>query len=79
LRAMVPLTPATLPTLSDTRVLICSGSHDPIVPVDNAERLAEMLRQAGAEVTHRFEEAGHQLVFDEIAHAKKWLAESFAG
>ena len=35
-----------------------------------------MLREAGAEVTLRFEEAGHQLVFNEIAAAKNWLHES---
>ena len=73
LRAMVPLTPATDPKLSDTRVLICSGTRDPIIPVENPEHLAAMLRRAGAEVTLRFEEAGHQLVFDEIAAAKNWL------
>jgi phospholipase/carboxylesterase len=75
-RAMVPLTPATQPGLANTRVLICSGKHDPIVPVENAERLAAMLRQAGADVTLRFEEVGHQLVFAEIADAKNWLRES---
>ncbi|MEY2519648.1 MAG: phospholipase/carboxylesterase [Verrucomicrobiota bacterium] len=72
-RAMVPLTPATLPNLTGARVLICSGKHDPIVPVENAERLAAMLRDAGADVTLRFEEASHQLVFAEIAAAKNWL------
>lgn len=73
LRAMVPLTPARPPNLDGTRVLICSGKCDPIIPIENAERLAAMLRDAGAEVTHRLEDAGHQLVFDEIAAAKKWL------
>jgi predicted esterase len=76
LRAMVPLTPATGPKLSGTRVLICSGTRDPIIPLDNAERLAAMLRQGGADVTLRTEEAGHQLVFAEIAAAKKWLEQS---
>jgi phospholipase/carboxylesterase len=73
LRAMVPLTPAALPDLTGIRVLICSGTRDPIIPVENAERLSAMLRDGGAEVTLRFEEAGHQLVFDELAAAKKWL------
>lgn len=76
LRAMVPLTPATEPPLAGTRALICSGTRDPIIPLENAKRLAAMLQRAGAEVTHRFEEAGHQLVFDEIAAAKNWLGES---
>jgi phospholipase/carboxylesterase len=74
LRGMVPITPLTEPKLAGTRVLICSGTRDPIIPVENPERLAAMLRRAGAEVTLRFEEAGHQLVFDEIVAAKNWLA-----
>ena len=73
LRAMVPLTPAVEPALTGTRALICSGTRDPIIPVENPERLGAMLRQGGAEVTLRFEQAGHQLVFDEIAAAKSWL------
>jgi predicted esterase len=76
LRAMVPLTPAAVPDLTGTRVLICSGTRDPIIPVENAERLAAMLRRAGGDVTLRLEEAGHQLVFDEIAAAKNWLQQS---
>jgi phospholipase/carboxylesterase len=76
LRAMVPLAPPHPPKLSGTRALICSGTRDPIIPVENVERLAAMLRNAGAEVTLRFEEAGHQLVFDEIEAAKNWLHES---
>jgi phospholipase/carboxylesterase len=76
LRAMVPLAPPQPPELSGTRGLICSGTRDPIIPIENAERLAAMLRQAGADVTLRLEEAAHQLVFDEIAAAKNWLRES---
>jgi phospholipase/carboxylesterase len=78
LRAMVPLTPAAAPNLAGTRAIICSGTRDPIIPVENAERLAAMLRRAGTDVTHRFEEAGHQLVFGEISAAKNWLRESRA-
>jgi predicted esterase len=74
-RAMVPLMPEIQPNLDDTRVLICSGQRDPIIPLDNAERLTVMLRTAGADVTLRIEDASHQLAFDEIAAAKKWLRE----
>ena len=79
LRAMAPITPSTGPALADTRVLICSGTRDPIIPIENPERLTAILRRAGADVTLRFEEAGHQLVYDEIAAAKKWLAGSSGG
>lgn len=51
LRAMVPITPAREPGRAATRVLICSGRRDPIIPIENAERLTTMLRQSGAEVT----------------------------
>jgi phospholipase/carboxylesterase len=76
LRAMVPLTPAVAPNLHGTRALICTGTHDPIIPVENAERLAAMLRGAGADIMLRRQDASHQLVFEEIAAAKNWLGES---
>jgi phospholipase/carboxylesterase len=76
LRAMVPLTPPELPNLIGSAVLICSGKRDRIIPMENAERLAGLLRKAGAAVTHRSVESGHQLVFDEIVAAKDWLRES---
>ena len=76
LRAMVPLSPPTLPKLAGTRVLICSGDRDAIIPLENAKRLATLLRESGADVTHRVEKAGHQLVFGELAGAKEWLRAS---
>ena len=75
-RAMVPLMPVTPPNLANTRVLICSGRHDPIVPAKNAERLSAMLRGAGADVILRFEFAGHELTAADVAAAKSWLRES---
>jgi len=72
-RAMVPLVPPAKPNLHGTRVVICSGKCDPIIPLENAERLAGMLRSAGAEVTLRVEDASHQLDFAEIEAVKKWL------
>jgi predicted esterase len=72
-RAMVPLAAPVLPDLVHARVLISSGEHDPIVPVENAERLAAMLREAGANVALRFEPAGHALGLGDIEAAKEWL------
>lgn len=74
-RAMVPLAPPAVPDLSQTRVFLSSGEHDPIVPKENARRLAAMLREAGANVTVRFEPAGHALAFGDIEAAKEWIAE----
>jgi len=75
-RAMVPLVPPALPNLTHTRVLLLSGEADPIVPVENVERLAAMLRRAHADVTLRFEPAGHALGLDDIEAAKGWLGSS---
>ena len=47
-----------------------------MVPKENAQRLAEMLRNAGANVAVRFEPAGHALAFGDIEAARKWIAES---
>jgi phospholipase/carboxylesterase len=73
LRAMVPLEPEIAPDLAGSRVLIASGRFDPIVPVENAERLAEMLRTAGAQVNHHWEEAAHGLMQGDIEVAREWL------
>jgi predicted esterase len=73
LRAMVPIVPPLLPDLTHVHVLLSSGTQDPIVPVENAERLAAMLRKAGANVTLRFEPAGHSLALGDIKAAREWL------
>lgn len=73
LRAMVPLVPSALPNLAHRRVFLSSGEQDPIVPKENAGRLAAMLREAGARVTLRFEPAGHGLALGDIRAAKEWL------
>jgi phospholipase/carboxylesterase len=72
-RAMVPFEPPAMPNLAQTRVLLSSGKQDAIVPVENAERLAAMLREAGANMTLRFEPAGHGLAVGDIEAAKEWL------
>ena len=72
-RAMVPLNPDTLPDLSSVRVWIGAGDQDPIVPASETERLAELLRRAGADVTIRFATAGHGLTNDDLETADHWL------
>ncbi len=72
-RAMVPLVPETQPDLSSVRVWIGAGSIDPIVPASETKRLSELLRGAGADVTIRFLNAGHELTPDDVEAARKWL------
>lgn len=74
-RAMVPLIPDTLPELSSVRVWIGAGDQDPIVPTSEAQRLVELLRRAGADVTIRFAKAGHGLTNEDLETARRWLGE----
>src|SRR6266496_3327492 len=76
-RAMVPLNPDTLPDLSSVRGWIGAGSYDPIVPGSETERLAELLRRTGADVTIHFATAGHGLTNDDLEAARHWLEKRF--
>ena len=72
-RAMVPLVPENLPDLSSVRVWIGAGTYDPIIPTSETKRLAELLRQAGADVTIRHFPAGHELTPNDVEAARDWL------
>ena len=72
-RVMVPLIPPAQPDLSSVRVWIGAGDKDPIIPTSESQRLAELLRRAGADVTIRFFNSGHNLTNDEIERAHDWL------
>ena len=72
-RAMVPLIPDTQPDLGSVRVWIGAGSSDPIVPASETKQLAELLRSAGADVTIRFFQGGHELTQADVHDAQEWL------
>lgn len=78
LRAMVPL--SDLPEANQLKaqlggkpVLLLSGQADPIVPASNSARLAALLSQAGARVTHKVLPAGHQLSQADVSLARDWI------
>ncbi len=73
IRAMVPLSQPPEVDLAGKSVLILSGSMDPMVPADNAEHLAEQLRNGGAQVQHRTLPAGHGLSQADITLAREFL------
>jgi len=77
-RAMVPLTPETLPTIPATPVLISNGKIDPLVSAEETERLAALLRSAGADVTVSWQNAGHELTERDVITAREWLAQQQA-
>jgi phospholipase/carboxylesterase len=78
LRAMVPLTDPPAVRIPGTPVLLLSGVADPIVPEENARRLAAQLSAAGAAVEHRVLPASHGLSQADANLARQFLADSIA-
>jgi predicted esterase len=76
-RAMVPLQPPSTPDLAGTRVLIAAGRRDPIMPPGHPERLARMLREARADVTLAWRDAGHELTAEDVEDGAAWIARGF--
>jgi predicted esterase len=72
-RTMVPLEPTVPPSLGGVRVLLAEGALDPIIPRENAARLAAMLQTAGADVALHWEPAGHALTANDLDVARRWL------
>jgi predicted esterase/catechol 2,3-dioxygenase-like lactoylglutathione lyase family enzyme len=78
LSPMVPFEPDSLPDLGGTAVFIGAGRSDSMVPQAQTERLAELLRQAGADVTVHWEPGGHGITKGEVDAAAYWIAHCLA-
>lgn len=76
IRAMVPMAQPPSADLDGLPVLILSGRDDPIVPEENARRLAADLAANGATVDHRVLLTGHGLSQTDVALTTDWLATS---
>ena len=74
LRPMVPFEPDPLPDLRGTAVWVGAGRGDPLVPPESTERLVEILRASGAEVTLDWRMGGHNLVSGEVEAIAAWLS-----
>jgi phospholipase/carboxylesterase/glyoxalase family protein len=73
-RPMIPFEPETKPDLQGVRVFIGAGRNDPLVDPEDAERLATILGDAGAEVELAWDTGGHGLQPHEVVTARDWLA-----
>jgi phospholipase/carboxylesterase/glyoxalase family protein len=69
---MVPLEPAVEPQLAGVDVFIGAGRSDPIVDPSNTQRLADMLRAVGADVTLHWKPGGHELSRPDVEAARSW-------
>lgn len=70
--AMLPVEPPSLPDLSHAAVYMGQGRVDPMAPPEKAERLAQLLTDAGAAVTLDWHDAGHRLGPAQLAPATAW-------
>jgi predicted esterase/catechol 2,3-dioxygenase-like lactoylglutathione lyase family enzyme len=73
LSPMLPFEPEKLPDLSGTSVFIGAGDRDPMAPRQTVERLATVLRDAGADVTMHWTPGGHAITKEELAAAQEWM------
>ena len=73
-RPMLVFEPDERPNLSGAGVFVSAGRMDPIVAVKSVERLVELFEASRAEVTLKWQLAGHNLLPSEVREAADWLA-----
>jgi predicted esterase len=71
-RAMVPIVPDPLPSLAGVPIFMSNGRADSLIPAAEAERLASLFRQAGANLTIEWQPGGHQLTRQDLTLARQW-------
>ncbi|ACA41834.1 phospholipase/carboxylesterase family protein [Lysinibacillus sphaericus C3-41] len=75
---MVPRRGIELPKLSATPVFIGAGTNDPMCTAQESEELEVLLSSAGATVTTKWFDFGHQLTIPEVHAAKEWYNSIYA-
>ena len=75
---MVPFIPEAPISLAGKRGFIGAGETDAIVPKTHPDRLAELLRVLGAEVTLKWQPTGHALSRPDVSAAYEWMEEGQA-
>ena len=70
---MIPLVLEILPDLTNKHIFMSSGLMDPIVSLDEADRLFGLFKKTGANISLSWQESGHELTIEEISKAREWL------
>jgi phospholipase/carboxylesterase len=73
-----PFAAEARPERRDTPVLMCHGTHDPMLPLALGAWSRDALEQAGYDVTWREYPMAHQVCAEEIADIGAWLRERLA-
>jgi predicted esterase len=74
LSPMLPFEPDPLPDLAGTSAFIGAGKADAMIRPDQAQRLADIMENAGADITVHWHPGGHTITREELAAAKSWVA-----
>ncbi len=72
-RPTLPYEPDSAPALDGTRVLIAAGARDPFTSPAATQRLVQVLRDGGAEVTFELAQTGHEVLDADIVATHRWL------
>lgn len=72
LRPMTILIPQSIPTLPETVLLMASGRQDPLVPIENTQKLIHLLQQTGSIVELFLHDGGHHLEEGDSFVAREW-------
>lgn len=72
-RAMVPFESTKVPSLAGKRVLISAGRIDPMISQAGTERLATIMRNAGAEVELEWQPTAHGLTPGDVKAGQRFL------
>jgi len=75
---MVPRRGIELPQLSSIPVFIGAGTNDQMCTAQESEDLETLLTSAGAKVTTKWFDFGHQLTIPEVHAAKEWYNSIYA-
>ncbi len=78
LRPMLPLQDPAAPDLEGKEILILRGDNDSVIPSESTERLVEIFKNAGANVSARNLAAGHEITARDLQEISGWLLEKHA-
>lgn len=73
LRPMTPLIPKNIPDLRGQKVMLSFGTHDPLMPSGEVDKLSGLYQKYGAATKVNVEHAGHQLVQQDIIRAAEFI------
>jgi len=73
-RPMLPLQNPPLPDLHGKQILVLKGRHDAVIPSASTDRLVKTFQRAGADVTTREMDAGHEITARDLDEISQWLS-----